>query len=86
MGVRVKKFLNNTGTGGEALVSQTEYKDDSIENRETTVDGYTFHWGPNEVRNFLDEGVGAAHAAFKSANGTEDDVIEDTQAFGDSRS
>lgn len=86
MGVRVKKFLNTTGTGAEALVSQTEYKDDSFENRETTVDGYSFHWGPNEVRNFLDEGVGAAHAAFQSANDTEDAVIEDTQAFNDSRS
>ena len=82
MGVRVKKYLNNTGTGGEAIVAQTEYKDDSLENRTTIVDGYEFHWGPNEVRNFLDEGVGAAHAAFASGDTTEDNAIGDTQVTG----
>ena len=86
MSVRVKKYLNNTGTGTEAVVAQTEYKDNSIENRETTVDGYTFHWGPNEVRNFLDDGVGLAHAAFQSADATEDNAIADTIPFGDARS
>ena len=86
MGVRVKKYLNNTGTGGQAVVDQTEYKDDSFENRETTVDGYTFHWGPNETRNFLDDGVGLAHAGFQAADETEDNVIQDDQPFGDSRS
>lgn len=86
MGVSVKKFLNNTGTGGEAVVSQTEYKDDSAENRITIKDGYEFHWGPNEVRNFMDDGVGAAHAGFQAADGTEDNVIENNQSFGSSRS
>lgn len=86
MSVRVKKFLNTTGTGEEAVVSQTEYEDNSLENRETTVDGYTFHWGPNEVRNFMDDGVGAAHAGFRAANGTEDGVIENNQPFSSSRS
>lgn len=51
--------------------------------RETTVDGYTFHWGPNEVRNFLDEGVGAAHAA---QLGSPSVVHEDFVPFGASRS
>lgn len=86
MSVRVTKFLNNTGTGGQARVAQTEYKDVSFENAETTVDGYTFHWGPNERRNFLDDGVGLAHAGFQAANGTEDNVIQDVQPFNDSRS
>ena len=86
MSVRVKKYLNNTATGGEALVSQTEYKDVSFENAETTVDGQTFHWGPNEVRNFTDDGIGLAHAAFQSANGTEDNAIQDIQPFNDARS
>jgi len=86
MGVRVKKYLNNTGTGGEAIVAQTEYKDDSFVNRTTIVDGYEFHWAPNEVRNFLDDGVGLAHAAFASGDTTEDNAIQDTQAFGGSRS
>ena len=85
MSVRVKKFLNNTGTGGEAIVDQTEYKDDSFENRETTVDGQTFHWGPNQVRNFADDGVGIAHAVFRSGDTTEDNVIPDTEPFGNSR-
>lgn len=86
MSVRLKKFLNNTGTGGEAVVAATEYKDDSFENRETTVDGYTFHWGPNETRNFLDDGVGLAHASFQSGDTTEDDVIQDVQPFNNARS
>lgn len=85
MSVRVKKFLNNTGTGGEAVVAQTEYKDDSQENRITIVNGYEFHWGPNEVRNFLDDGVGLAHAGFAAGDATEDNAIQDTQPFGDSR-
>lgn len=86
MSVRVKKFLNNTGTGAEALVSQTEYKDVSFENAETTVDGQTFHWGPNEVRNFMDDGVGLAHAGFQAADATEDNVIQNVQPFNNSRS
>ena len=85
MSVRVKKYLNNTGTGAQALVSQTEYKDVSFENAETTVDGQTFHWGPNEVRNFADDGVGLAHAGFQAADETEDNVIQDVQPTGDSR-
>lgn len=31
---------------------------------ETTVDGMTYAWGPGQIRNFLDDGVGAAHGAF----------------------
>ena len=86
MSVKLKKFLNNTGTGTEAIVSQTEYKDVSFENAETTVDGQTFHWGPNETRNFLDDGVGLAHADFQSGDTTEDNVIADTQPFNNARS
>ncbi len=85
MAVRIRKFLNTTGTGGESIVSATEYKDNSVENRTTIVDGYEFHWGPNEVRNFLDDGVGLAHAAFQSGDATEDAVIQDTQPFNNAR-
>ena len=46
------------------------------------MDGYTFNWGPNETRNFLDEGVGAAHAAFY---GGATIVQEDARAFNNSR-
>jgi hypothetical protein len=31
---------------------------------ETTYDGQTFAWGPGQVRNFLDDGVGKGHQAF----------------------
>ena len=63
MGKRVKQ--KSTNEGGPERDWAPEWNDNTREQRETTVDGYTFHWGPNEVRNFLDEGVGAAHAAFK---------------------
>lgn len=58
--------------------------DTTQEQRETTVDGYTFHWGPNQTRNFADDGVGAAHAAFSTA--AHDTVIEDTGPTESSRS
>lgn len=74
MSVRVKKWSTN-GT------QQFEYTDSDSGQRHTSVDGYTFHWAPNEVRNFLDDGVGAAHAAFGAVG-----VGEDTIAFGTSRS
>jgi len=77
MGVRVKSRSTNKGTG-----QNTSFPDSTREQRETTVDGYTYHWGPNESRNFLDEGVGAAHAAFK---GGATQVQEDAEPFGNSR-
>lgn len=43
-----------------------EWEDTSRDQRETTVNGYTFHWGINETRNFLDDGVGRAHVDFKA--------------------
>lgn len=62
-------------------IATTTYSDSSIDQRTTTVDGYTFHWGINETRNFLDDGIGLAHAAFKS-----DGIAQDTLPTGDSRS
>lgn len=50
--------------------------------REVTVDGYTFHFGLNERKNFLDDGVGAAVAAFSSA----DTIVESTVPDGQARS
>ena len=78
MGVRVK----SKSTSPLGSYEGTTFVDSSQSQRETTVDGYTFHWGPNEVRNFLDEGVGAAHAAFY-AGATQ--VQEDQTPFGTSR-
>ena len=64
----------------DETLEKTEYKDEAFIQRETTVDGYTFHWSPNYKRNFLDDGVGLAHTAF----GT-DGVIEDIIPNNDSR-
>ena len=57
-----------------------EWNDTSFDQREITVDGYTFHWGPNQTRSFADDGVGAAHAIFK--NGT-DLCTNDLSPFND---
>lgn len=77
MPVRVKR----TGQNASAGVNQgPEFVEVPFENRVTTVDGQSFHWGPNEVRNFADDGVGAAHAAFDNDAGNnvrEDDTVGD---------
>lgn len=82
MSVRVKA-LPRVQIANATLIAldNTVYTDSSIDQRTTTVDGYTFHWGINETRNFLDDGVGAAHAAFKT-----DGIIEDRQPSNNSRS
>lgn len=78
MGVRLKNYNTNV-----EIQKNQEYLDSTREQRETTVDGYTFHWGPNEVRNFLDDGVGLAHAAFQAGPA---DTQQNTIPFNDSRS
>ena len=73
MGVRVvqRNKNQNSEKGG------SEYIDSNRAQRETTVDGYTFHWGQNEKRNFLDDGVGTAHASFSDvkASGVEENLV-----------
>lgn len=81
MAVRV--FRTAAGIDAHAI-ERTSYEDTSIDQRETTVNGYTFHWGPNEKRNFLDDGVGLAHAAFKDADS--DGVVQYTIPFNNARS
>ena len=76
MGVRVATYGNVQVAG-----VMPEVVDSSIDQREVTVDGYTWHFGPNEHKNFLDEGVGAAVAAF-----SDDGVVEDAIPYGDARS
>jgi len=69
LSIRIQRMRNNVPDGG------TELSPDGVdvEFKETTVDGYTFAWGPGQVRNFLDDGVGVAHGAF---DGDEDTVLE----------
>lgn len=78
MSVRVKRWPKTQSS--TELSGAPEYSDSSFDQRETTVDGYSFHWGANEVRNFLDDGVGLAHAAFKT-----EAIVQDTVPFGDAR-
>ena len=80
MGVRVRS-LSFVGNASVINPTRSEVVDSTQSQREATVDGYTFHFGPNEVKNFLDDGVGAAVAAFGA-----DGIREDEVAFGDSRS
>ena len=77
MSVRTKARTSNADRNSEVL-------DSTRTQREVTVDGYTFHYGPNEVRNFLDDSVGQRAAAFNAA--TNVDVVEDAEAYGTSRS
>jgi hypothetical protein len=71
MSVSVKRFSETA-----QMIRNPIFVDTTREQRETTVDGQTFHWGPNEDRNFLDDGVGHAHAAFApGANITEDATV-----------
>ena len=76
MSVRVKKF----STTAEQETNPMTF-DTSTDQRETTVDGYTFNWPVNFTINFLDDGVGIAHGAF-GAQGVRQDKIP----FGSSRS
>lgn len=77
MSTRVKSLPKvQSGT----ILSITEYSDSTQDQREATVDGYTFHFGPNETKNFLDESVGQRIAAFKT-----DGIVEDAIPFGSSR-
>ena len=39
-------------------VGQSQLDDITLE---TTYDGQTFAWGPGQVRNFVDDGVGVGH-------------------------
>ena len=78
MPVRIKRVSNLSG--GDA---NQGWVDSTQEQRETTVDGQTFHWGPGQVRNFADDNVGVRHAAQLSNASV---VRQDARPFGDSRS
>ncbi len=77
MSVKVSQYSTNVNTNGWYA---TEWIDTTQTQRETTKDGQTFHWATNQDRNFLDDGVGAAHAAFGGIG-----VVEDAIPFGSSR-
>mgnify|MGYP007099643357 CR=1 FL=1 len=78
MPVRLKRVTNLSG--GDA---NQGWVDSTQEQRETTVDGQTFHWGPGQVRNFASDGVGLLHAAQLSNASV---VRQDTMPFGNARS
>ena len=82
MSVRVKGLPNVKSASNQ--VSATEVVDSDQNQREVTVDGYTYHFGANEVKNFADDGIGAAVAAFRSGESAEG-ILEDAIPFGSSR-
>lgn len=73
MSTRVQRLPNNVGDAGPELAPGGV----DVEVKETTVDGYTFSWGPGQVRNFLDDGVGLAHGAFDG----DEDVVTSNGLF-----
>ena len=80
MGVRII----NANTNNDAVAPHApEWVDSTQDQREATVDGQTHHFAPNQVKNFADEGVGAAIGAFK---GGATIIQEDEVPFGSSRS
>lgn len=83
MGTRVKQTPANLADVGSGTTG-TEVQDNTIEQRETTFDGQTFHWGPNQVRNFLDEGIAHGHVAFRGGVTTTNPVQLDPTVTGKS--
>ena len=61
-------------------LNQPEWLEDSFENQEVTFDNMTFHYGPNQTRNFADDGVGLGFTLAASG------IVQDTIPFNDSRS
>ena len=80
MSVRVKRWPNT-------VIESKEHDTDTTQSqREVTKDGYTYHFGPNEVKNFMDDGVGAAVAAFAPGSDIVEDQIPSGGIYGGSRS
>ncbi len=71
MSVRIKRYSSNG-------VEQPEWVERGFINNDITYDNMTFHYGPNVVRNFADDGVGLG---FTGTN-----IVQDTIPFGTSRS
>lgn len=78
MPVKTKQYANTADIERDPV-----YYDSTIEQRTAiSPDGYAFHYGPNETRNFADDGIGAAVAAFSAVDGAQ----EETRSAGTSRS
>jgi hypothetical protein len=67
MSVRVQRLPNHVPNPGP------EIGDADGETKYTHVDGMTYAWGPGQIRNFLDDGVGVAHGAYDDS---EDAITE----------
>lgn len=61
MGIRLNRKQHNSRGSGEYFTELT----DPI-TIDTYHDGMKFSWGPNQQRNFADDGVGKGHAAHHS--------------------
>ena len=74
MAVKVKMYPNRGQIEGNVWL------EDSFENQEVTFNNMTFHYGPNQTRNFADDGVGLGFTLAASG------IVQDTIPFGDSTS
>ena len=74
--MRLPRGVPNTGP---------EVAGDDLNTVETTVNGQTFAWGPGQIRNFADDGLGVAHGAFDEDADAVNESAEFT-ANGQSRS
>lgn len=82
MSIKVKRYTNDP-----LIETNPMIMDSTQTQRETTVDGYTFHWGTNERRNFLDDNIGIRHRNFAVGNATgTTNIVLDTLQTGDARS
>lgn len=64
MPVRVKRAGLNVAPDTGTVEGGPEFVEVPWENRITVHEGIQQHWANNEIKNFADDGVGVAHAAF----------------------
>lgn len=81
MSVRIKRYSTNAGIAGDD--NATEWVEDSPITAREVIDseGYIYHLGVNEVKNFLDDGRGIAAGAFAPSPG-ETNIAQDAIPFG----
>lgn len=68
------RLRNVNSVNDPANPTGPEFVEVPFENRVTEHDGIQFHWAPNQVRNFADDGVAAGHAAAVSNDGVVEDI------------
>ena len=75
--VRAGSLNNPTNTGNDS----PEFVEVPFENRVTEMNGQSFHWAHNQMRNLPDDGVAVGHTSFTGGA----TIIEDRRS-GEARS